>query len=146
MATTCCAQLGRRRQGDRQQLLAGAAGMTGSQVYRQPLLLGFAAGLVSGLFGVGGGVIMVPGLVLWFGLGPHKAHATSVTAIVGAAAAGMTPFAVSGDIDYSAVAIIFLGGAVGAFAGARLLGKVSAVWLTRGFVLVLLVASIRMAL
>lgn len=102
--------------------------------------------MVSGLFGVGGGVIMVPGLVLLMGLGPHKAHATSLAAIVAAAAAGMTPFALSGDVDWAAAPVLFVGGAVGAFGGARLLGKVSALWLTRAFVVLLVVTAIRLAI
>ena len=114
--------------------------------YREPLLLGLGAGVVSGMFGVGGGVILVPGLVLWMGLGPHKAHATSVAAIVAAAAAGLTPFAAAGDVEWSAVPILFVGGAVGAVAGARLLASVPAVWLTRSFVLLLLVTTTRMAI
>lgn len=88
---------------------------------------------------------MVPGLVLLLGLGPHKAHATSVAAIVAAAAAGMTPFAVSGDLDWAAVPALFVGGAAGAVLGARLLGKVSAVLLTRAFVVLLLVTAVRLA-
>jgi len=88
---------------------------------------------------------MVPGLILWMGLGPHKAHATSLAAIVAAAAAGMTPFALAGDVDWAAAPILFAGGAVGALGGARLLGKVSAVWLTRAFVALLLVTAVRLA-
>lgn len=109
-------------------------------------MLGLGAGIISGLFGVGGGVVMVPGLVLWLGYGPHKAHATSVAAIVAAAAAGLTPFAVSGDIAWEAAPVLFVGGALGAFAGARMLGRVSAVWLTRAFVALLLVSAVRLAL
>ncbi len=57
----------------------------------------------------------------------------------------MTPFAVSGDIDWAAVPALFAGGAVGAGIGARLLGKVPALWLTRGFVVLLLVTAARLA-
>ena len=89
---------------------------------------------------------MVPGLVLWLGLGPHKAHATSVAAIIVAAAAGMTPFAVNGDVDWATAPILFAGGAIGAVAGARLLGEVSAVWLSRAFVALLLITAARLAI
>lgn len=114
--------------------------------HRQPLLLGLGAGVISGLFGVGGGVVMVPGMVLWLGLGPHRAHATSVAAIVAAAAAGLSPFAASGDVEWAAAPLLFAGGAVGAYAGAALLGKVTDRWLTRGFVVLLLVSAARLAL
>jgi uncharacterized membrane protein YfcA len=52
---------------------------------RRPLRLaaiGTLAGLFSGLFGVGGGTVMVPLLVLWLGYGEHAATATSLAAIV----------------------------------------------------------------
>ena len=39
----------------------------------KPIVLGSTAGIVAGLFGVGGGVIVVPGLVLWLGLAQRKA-------------------------------------------------------------------------
>lgn len=87
---------------------------------------------------------MVPGLVLWAGFGPHRAHATSVAAIVAAAAAGLSPFAAGGDVEWQAIPILFAGGALGAVAGARLLGRVSAVWLTRAFVVLLLISAARL--
>lgn len=114
--------------------------------HREPLLLGLGAGFISGLFGVGGGVIMVPGMVLWLGLGPHRAHATSVAAIVAAAAAGVSPFAFSGEVDWSAVPILLIGSAAGAFMAARLVSRVPELWLTRGFVVLLLVSAVRMAI
>ncbi len=109
-------------------------------------MLGLGAGIVSGLFGVGGGVIMVPGMVLWLGLGPHRAHATSVAAIVAAAAAGLSPFAASGDVEWSAVPILLVGSAIGAVTAASLLGRLPALWLTRGFVVLLLVTAVRLAI
>jgi len=50
--------------------------------------LGFAAGAVAGLFGVGGGIVFVPALVLAVGLGQLEAQATSLLAIVPVAAVG----------------------------------------------------------
>lgn len=52
------------------------------------VVLGFAAGLVAGLFGVGGGVIFVPSLVFIFGLSQAEAQATSLVAIIPVAVAG----------------------------------------------------------
>jgi uncharacterized membrane protein YfcA len=45
-------------------------------------VIGTAAGVFSGLFGVGGGTVMVPLLVLWLGYGPREATGTSLAAIV----------------------------------------------------------------
>lgn len=52
------------------------------------LAIGFAAGLAGGLVGVGGGVLMVPGLVIFLGESQLEAEATSLLAIVGVAAVG----------------------------------------------------------
>lgn len=52
------------------------------------LAIGFAAGMAGGLVGVGGGVLMVPGLVLFLGESQLEAEATSLLAIVGVAAVG----------------------------------------------------------
>lgn len=52
------------------------------------LSIGFAAGMAGGLVGVGGGVLMVPGLVIFLGESQLEAEATSLLAIVGVAAAG----------------------------------------------------------
>jgi uncharacterized protein len=52
------------------------------------LAIGFAAGVVSGMVGVGGGVLFVPGLVLFLGEGQLEAEATSLLAIVVVAAVG----------------------------------------------------------
>ena len=114
--------------------------------HREPLILGVGAGIVSGMFGVGGGVVMVPGMVLWLGLGPHRAHATSVAAIVAASAAGLGPFALSGEVDWLTAAILLVGSSIGAGVAAVMVGRMSAVWLTRGFVVLLLVTAFRMAL
>jgi uncharacterized protein len=52
------------------------------------LALGFAAGVVAGLFGVGGGIVFVPALALVLGLSQLEAQATSLLAIIPAAAVG----------------------------------------------------------
>lgn len=52
------------------------------------LLVGLAGGVIAGLLGVGGGVLFVPGLVLFLGLGQHQAEATSLLAIVPVAIVG----------------------------------------------------------
>jgi uncharacterized membrane protein YfcA len=54
------------------------------------IAIGLAAGVVAGLLGVGGGVLFVPGLVLFIGLDQHHAEATSLLAIVPVAIATAT--------------------------------------------------------
>ncbi len=106
--------------------------------------LGLAAGFFGGLFGVGGGIVIVPGLVLWLRMDQHRAHATSVAAIVAIASASLTPFALDGEVDVPAAVAMAAGAALGAYGGARLIARISPLWLTRAFVVVLLVAAVRM--
>ena len=107
--------------------------------------LGLGAGFVGGLLGVGGGIIFVPGLVLLLGLEQRQAHATSVAVIVVAAAAAAVSFSASGNVDWSAVPFLLMGAALGAPIGSRLLGRLSQRFLVNAFVVVLLIAAVRMA-
>jgi uncharacterized protein len=61
-------------------------------------LIGTAAGFFSGLFGVGGGTVMVPLLILWLGYGEREATGTSLMAIILIAAAGSALQAVYGNV------------------------------------------------
>jgi uncharacterized membrane protein YfcA len=62
-------------------------------------VIGTAAGLFSALFGVGGGTVIVPLLVLWFGYGEHEATGTSLAAIVVIAILGVIAQGVYGNVD-----------------------------------------------
>jgi hypothetical protein len=108
--------------------------------------LGLVAGFAGGLFGIGGGLVMVPVLVIWFGFGQHTAHGTSSVVIVAAAVAAVTPFAMDGEVDLATAGWILCGSLVGAYAGASLISRVSPLWLARAFVTLTVVASIRMAM
>ena len=108
------------------------------------LLLGLVAGFLSGMFGIGGGLAMVPGLVLFLRQPQHRAHATSMAAIVVIAAAAAAPFAVEHEIDWVQAAWLVSGSSVGAVLGARLISRVSPVWLARAFVSLSLVAAVRL--
>lgn len=106
--------------------------------------LGLAAGFIGGLFGVGGGIVIVPGLVLWLGMQQHRAHATSVAAIVGIAAVALVPFAAEGEVDWGAAAAMAAGAVGGAYVGARFISHISPLWLARAFFIVLVVAAVRL--
>lgn len=87
------------------------------------MLGGFAAGALSGLFGVGGGVVMVPVLIA-AGLSQHQSHATSLAAIVPIAAVGALLFALQGEIDWAIAGLLALGATAGAPAGARAMERI----------------------
>lgn len=110
------------------------------------LALGVAAGFFGGLFGVGGGLIMVPGMVLAMGFTQHRAHATSLAVIIVAAAAATTRLALDHRVDWDTAGFLVIGAIAGAYAGARLLGVLSDAWLARAFLVLVLAAAGRLAL
>ncbi len=107
-------------------------------------LLGLSAGFVGGLFGVGGGVIMVPGMVLALGVAQSRAHATSITSMVVAAGAAAVPLALDGRVHWPTAALLVTGAIAGAYAGARFFARVSELWLARAFLALIIVAALRM--
>lgn len=110
------------------------------------IFLGAIAGMVAGLFGVGGGVIVVPGLVLWLALTQREASGTSTASIVASSAAAMAAFGLSGSVDWRAAGLILAGSVVGAWIGAWTAERVTERLLATTFALVLAVAGIRMVL
>ena len=82
---------------------------------------GLVAGSAAGLFGVGGGVLLVPLLVLVLKRSQHVAHATSLVAITLAAVAGAGRFALDGSVAWAGGLAVAVGAVVGARLGARLL-------------------------
>jgi uncharacterized membrane protein YfcA len=87
------------------------------------IAVGALAGFLSGLLGVGGGVVMVPLLVSVLGLSQHEGHATSLAAIVPIAAVGAVRFAAEGTVDLRIAALLAAGSLVGAPFGARVMAR-----------------------
>jgi uncharacterized membrane protein YfcA len=88
------------------------------------LAIGVAGGVLSGLLGVGGGVIMVPLLVLWAGYGQRDAHAISLGAIIPISIAGILTYGIAGRVNWGAAAGLALGAVVGARLGAGMLARI----------------------
>jgi len=86
--------------------------------------VGLVAGSMSGLLGVGGGIIMVPLLVALVHLSQHQAHATSLAAIVPIGLVGALTFALENEIDFTVAALLALGALAGAPVGARIMSRV----------------------
>ena len=115
------------------------------------LLTGILSGLLAGLFGVGGGAIMVPALIFLFahmGLGgdwgPHLAVGTSLAAIVGTGAASTLAHHRRGGVRWDLVAGLAPGIVLGAWAGAALAGVMPGLWLKRLFAVFLCYVGLRM--
>lgn len=106
------------------------------------ITIGLAAGLLSGLFGVGGGTVIVPLLVLLLGFDHRQAAGTSLAAIVPTALAGMATYAVSGSVAWLAAILLAAGAVVGAQIGTWLLVRIPQNALRWGFVGFLLVVIV----
>ncbi|WP_353113776.1 sulfite exporter TauE/SafE family protein [Microbacterium sp.] len=106
------------------------------------IAIGLIAGLLSGLFGVGGGTVIVPLLVLLLRFDQRLAAGTSLAAIVPTAAVGVISYAMSGSVAWVPALILAAGAVVGAQIGTRLLPKVPQhvlLWIFVGFIVVVIV-------
>jgi uncharacterized membrane protein YfcA len=95
--------------------------------------IGLAAGVFSAFFGVGGGILAVPLLILFVGLPERVATATSLLAIAITATAGVIAFSLRGQVEVEYAALVGLPAAVGALAGTSLQQRVRTSTLTYGF-------------
>lgn len=104
---------------------------------------GLLAGLLSGLFGVGGGTVIVPLLVMFLTFNQRLAAGTSLAAIVPTAAVGVISYALNGSVDWLAAILLAIGGIVGTQIGTRLIHHISQTalrWTFVGFVAVVIVS------
>lgn len=108
------------------------------------MLIGLLVGVFSGLFGVGGGIILVPILVLLWHIEQKKAQATSLVMVSIAATTGTITYALGLNVEWSAVIPLVCGGLGGTWLGTRLIKRTPDRWLQIAFAGLLLVAAIRM--
>jgi uncharacterized membrane protein YfcA len=104
--------------------------------------IGLAAGVFSAFFGVGGGIVVVPLLILVAGLSEREATATSLAAIVITATAGVLIFSLRGEVDLGYAALVGLPAAMGALAGTAWQQRVRESMLTYGFAALLTVIGV----
>lgn len=108
-------------------------------------VLGLVAGVVSGLFGVGGAIVIVPGLVLLAKLPQHTAHGTSLAALLlPVGILGTLEYYKRGQVNIAFATVVAVGLLIGAYFGAKLAGTMSDVMLRRAFGVFLLVVSVRL--
>lgn len=106
--------------------------------------LGLTAGVLAGMFGVGGGILFVPTLVA-LGLSPHHAAATSLLAIVPTAAVGVWRQSRYGNVRVRAALVIGLTSIVGVEAGVRIASALPEHALRRLFGVLLLGVAAQLA-
>ena len=83
------------------------------------LCLGLVTGAIAASLGIGGGIIFVPSLVVFFGFEQHVAQGTSLAIIVPTAVVGMAIHARSGRVEWGVALAIAAGGLIGGVVGAR---------------------------
>jgi uncharacterized protein len=108
------------------------------------VLLGLVAGFASGCFGIGGGAIMVPVLVLMFKVDYHVAVGTSLALILPISLAGSATNFSMGKINWQIFWACALAGAIGAVIGSLLIQKIPALYAKRAFAVFLVYSAYRL--
>lgn len=108
------------------------------------LIVGVLAGFLAGLFGVGGGILIVPALVLVTGMEQRLAHGTSLAAVLPIAAASLITYSAHGNVDWVVGAWLAAGAVFGAVIGTRLLHVLPERTLAALFIILLVISAIRL--
>jgi uncharacterized membrane protein YfcA len=106
--------------------------------------IGLAAGFFAALFGVGGGIVIVPLLVLLLAFDQRRASATSLAAILLSSVAGAFTYALHGEVKPGAAALVGIPAVVGVLAGTSLQQRVPVRQLAYGFALLLAAIGVRL--
>lgn len=106
------------------------------------ILLGIVTGFLSGLFGSGGGMIAVPGLVYLIHTSEKEARAIAIFSILPMVITSMIFYKEAGEIDFKLGALCGIGGIVGGIIGAKLLKKINDKYLALIFIVFIIYASI----
>ena len=109
-------------------------------------LIGLVGGVLSGLFGIGGGLVIVPSLILFLGLTPKQAAGTSLAALLlPVGILGAMEYWRAGYIDVRLAVLLALGILIGAFFGARIAVGLPNELIQRVFGVLLVVVGVRLA-
>jgi uncharacterized membrane protein YfcA len=108
--------------------------------------IGLVAGLFSTLFGVGGGIVIVPLLILLLGFETKPATGTSLAAILITAAAGATLYALEGEVDVAHAALVGVPATLGVLLGAAAQQRVTGRTVQLGFATMLAAIAVWMLL
>lgn len=112
--------------------------------YGRAVLVGIAAGFMSGLFGVGGGILVVPALVMVMKMDQRLAHGTSLAAVLPISVASLLGYAAADQVDWPVALFLAIGAVVGAVLGTKLLHVLPHRALAFGFAGLLLATAVRL--
>ena len=108
------------------------------------IIIGLIAGLISGFFASGGGMIVVPALVYLLGISEKRARATSLFVILPMVIASGIFYYKNNYIDWRIGVLCAIGGMIGGFLGAKYLKKIPGIYLEISFIIFLSYVSIKM--
>ncbi len=109
------------------------------------ILVGLAAGMLSGLVGVGGGIIIVPALVYFIGFSQKAAQGTSLALILlPVGILGVLQYYKQGQVDLSIVALLAIGFLAGSFFGSKIALSISQDSLKKAFATLMILIAIKM--
>jgi len=111
-----------------------------------PAIIGTAAGFLNGLFGSGGGAVVVPAARKFLGAGTHESHAGAVAVMLPMTAVSAVFYSFRAAPDIWQVLAVSAGGLVGGLLGAKLLPKLPPALLRRIFGIIISAAALRMIL
>ncbi len=106
-------------------------------------LSGAAAGAANGLFGAGGGMILVPLLTRWAGLEDKKAFATSISIIAPLCVVSIAVYCIHGSMDFISALPYLAGGFLGGLIGGKIFKKIPAKLLHRALGVIIIYGGIR---
>ncbi|MGE3621725.1 MAG: sulfite exporter TauE/SafE family protein [Acidimicrobiia bacterium] len=106
--------------------------------------VGVLAGATSGLFGVGGGIVIVPGLVMIAAMSHKLATGTSLSAIIPISLAGVVGYATGGEVDWPAALCVAAGAMAGAVVGTHVLVRIGLPLLQGLFALAMLATAVKL--
>lgn len=109
-------------------------------------LIGVVTGLANGLFGSGGGTVVVPCMEKYLGINAHKSHATAIAVILPLSVLSAIIYIFKANVPWLETSVVSAGGIAGGFVGAKLLNKISGRWLHIIFGAAMLAAAVRMFL
>lgn len=115
-----------------------------SKKYLKHILIGLSTGLLNGLFGAGGGSVLVPLMEKFLEFPPHTAHATAIPVILIMSVISSFFYLRRGFFDFNIWLFVSLGGLLGGLIGAKLLKKVPKKWLKIGFGFVICITAVKM--
>ncbi len=111
------------------------------------LLVGLCAGVLSGLFGIGGGIVIVPALVMIFGLAQQTAQGTTLALLsIPVSLVAALNYTKAGLIDWKIAVILAVGFVIGGYFGSKIAVNIDATVMKKMFAILMIVLAVKMLL